>query len=211
MIGGIVIVFTDKVAYSSSDVETTHPHSYGGDILAILASLGYGVGDACAEFWSKHVDREEYLGMIGLFGSITTLAACIAYERNTVLEAFTADSETIIQTLGVVLWYIASLVAYYVFESLFLMKSDATLLTLSLQTSNVWAILFSIVVFRETPDPHFYVSIFMVISGVFVYEHYGNDTSKQLETANDCILNESSSFNGVNRPDRAQYYTVNTS
>lgn len=211
MIGGSLIVFTDKVAYTSSGGETTHPHSYGGDILAILASLGYGVGDACAEFWSKHVDREEYLGMIGLFGSITTLAACIAYERNAVLEAFTADSETILQTVGVVLWYIASLVAYYVFESLFLMKSDATLLNLSLQTSNVWAILFSIVVFRETPDPHFYVSIFMVISGVFVYEHYGNDTTKRLGKENDCILNESSTLHDQDRPDRAPQYMVNTS
>lgn len=188
--GGTIAVFADKV-----DGGTNHPHSYVGDILAILASLGYGVGDACAEFWAKHVDREEYLGMIGLFGAIATFAASLVYERKELFELFTSDDETMLKTVGVILWYIASLVAYYVFESLFLVRSDATLLNLSLQTSNFWAIFFSILIFREAPDLHFYVSIFMVISGVFVYELYGNNETQRLEEVRDFIPNESSPLN----------------
>jgi len=188
--GGFLTVFTDKVSIPSSNGQVSHPHSYAGDVLAILASLGYGVGDACAEYWSKHVDREEYLGMIGLFGAIATFFSSFLFEREAVFELFTADNETIIKTVGVILWYIASLVAYYVFESLFLMKSDATLLNLSMQTSNIWAIFFSVVVFREAPDLHFYLSILMVISGVFVYELYGNHENEPMEKTNDLVPSE---------------------
>lgn len=212
MIGGSITVFTDKVAISSSGDENSHPHSYGGDILAVLASLGYGVGDACAEFWSKHVDREEYLGMIGLFGAISTLMASFVYERNAVLEVFTSDNETMLQTLGAIVCYVVSLVTYYVFESLFLMKSDATLLNLSLQSSNFWAILFSMIVFKEGPNLHFYVSIFMGISGVFVYELHGNNTTTRFEKENDCITTESSFLlNDRDRHDQSSRYTIITS
>ena len=207
IIGGVVTIFTDKENITSSDGEANHPHSYVGDMLAILASLGYGVGDACAEFWSKHVDREEYLGMIGLFGAIATFIISFLFERNALLDLFAADNEMLLKTLGVIIWYIVSLVGYYVFASLFLVKSDATLLNLSLQTSNFWAVFFSIVVFREDPDLHFYASIFMVISGVFVYELYGNDEPELLKGIDDFTPNESSPLNDQNRYKRPPQYT----
>jgi len=197
MIGGSVTVIIDKLAISSSRDETSHPHSYVGDILAILAALGYGVGDACAEFWSKHVCREEYLGMIGLFGAIYTFTAFLVSERNAVREAFTGDAKTVLETAGFIFWYTVSLVAYYVLESLFLMKSDATLLNLSLQTSNFWAVLFSVVAFRESPGIYFYIATCMVISGAFVYELYGN--LENLGKPNDCMVIESSPLNKKER------------
>ena len=78
------------------------------------------------------------------------------------------------------------------------MGSDATLLNLSLQTSNFWAIVLSIVIFGETPDLHLYASLFMVLSGVFVYEFYGNAIDTRLEASNDSITNESSPLNKEN-------------
>jgi len=199
MLGGSITVLTDKGDTSSSDGNDTaaHPNIYSGDILAVLAALGYGVGDACAEFWCKNVNREEYLGMLGLFGAIWTLAASFVYERNAVLEVFTtADNETMLRTLGAILWYTVSLVAYYVFQSWFLIKSDATLLNLSLQTSNFWAILFSVVAFRETPDIQFYAAIVLVVSGVFVYEICGNNTpNKLLDTSRENVTTESTPLN----------------
>ena len=206
--GGFVTVFTDKVSITTSDGQTSHPRSYAGDVLAILASLGYGVGDACAEYWAKHVDRAEYLGMIGLFGAISTFIISLMYERNALFELFTSDNETVVETVGVILWYIASLVAYYVFASLFLTKSDATILNLSMQTSNIWAIFFSVVVFREAPDLHFYVSILMVISGVFVYELYGNQETERLDQADAHIVNESSLLIDQNRTHRPPHKMV---
>jgi len=187
MMGGIITLLTDKgVTISSSD--THHPNSYTGDVLAVVAAVGYGAGDAAAEYYSKYLDRKEYLGMIGLFGSLWTLIGSSIYERKAIIELFTADKQIILQTLGVIVWYIISLVAYYVLESLFLTKSDATLLNLSLQTSTLYAVIFSIVAFREIPDIHFYSSIVLVVSGVFVYELCGNNNcqgKRQVEASND--------------------------
>lgn len=172
LLGGTLTILTDK----DTAVDDTHPHSFYGDILAVFAALGYGIGDAGAEFWSKHVDRKEYLGMLGLFGTIWTLLIFSVFERDAIYSFFT-DMETILPTVGILIWYIFSLVAYYVAESKFLTKSDATLLNLSLQMSNFWAVLFSVLAFREKPPPQFYVAVAMVVAGVFVYELCGNNTS----------------------------------
>jgi len=174
MMGGSITVLMDKGAASSSGMETVHPHSYRGDILAVIAALGYGLGDACAELWSKHVNRDEYLGMIGLFGALWSLIACVLYERNAVIEAFTAEDGMVFLTVGVILWYIVSLAGYYIVSSAFLIKSDATLLNLSIQTQNFWSLLFSMVIFQEYPRLPFYFAISMVVTGVFVYELCGN-------------------------------------
>jgi solute carrier family 35 protein F1/2 len=41
-----------------------------GDLLCLGAALLYGVANVTEEFLVKQYDRFEYLGMIGLFGSI---------------------------------------------------------------------------------------------------------------------------------------------
>jgi solute carrier family 35 protein F1/2 len=174
MTGGLLTIWTDLDHRNDpSSTSQSHPHSYYGDMLAVVAALIYGVGDAAGEFWSKHVDRKEYLGMIGLFGSIFCLVIVPIWERDAVYELF-EDSSTILPALGVMLLYIPLLVTYYVSATLFLVSSDATLLNLSLQSSNLWAILFSVVAFRESPPLLFYVAVVFVVAGVFVYELLGN-------------------------------------
>eukprot|EP00536_Pseudo-nitzschia_multiseries_P006228 jgi/Psemu1/192661/e_gw1.130.112.1 len=195
MVGGSITVLMDKGAASSPDMETAHPHSYRGDIIAVIAALGYGLGDACAELWAKHVNREEYLGMIGLFGALWSLVASFLYERDAVIAAFAADDGTFITTVGVIMWYITSLAGYYMVSSAFLMKSDATLLNLSIQTQNFWAVLFSVVVFQEKPSLPFYIAMSLVVTGVFVYELCGNsDTTmrSQMSNSGGNLISESS-------------------
>jgi solute carrier family 35 protein F1/2 len=183
MVGGILTILTDqqrsnnKNSSSSSDDDdgyNTHPYSYVGDILAVLAALGYGIGDAAAEFWSKHIDRSEYLGMIGLFGSFFTALLFLSLELPHVTTFFRRPSYELLPALGVFVWYTISLVAYYINESLFLKGSDATLLNLSLQSSQFYAILFSVLAFHEQPPATFYFAVTFVVLGVFVYELRGN-------------------------------------
>jgi solute carrier family 35 protein F1/2 len=169
MTGGAITILMDK----NAGADNAHPESFTGDILCVLSALGYGVGDAAAEFCSKHIDRVEYVGAIGLFGAMWTFLIFPFFEWDAVV-AFYTDRETLLPALGVMLWYIVSLVAYYVFESLFLKRSDATLLNLSLQTSNFWAILFSVLAFHEKPEPQFYLAVSLVTAGVVCYELCGN-------------------------------------
>lgn len=41
-----------------------------GDLLCLAAALLYGVANVTEEFLVKQYDRFEYLGMVGMFGSV---------------------------------------------------------------------------------------------------------------------------------------------
>jgi drug/metabolite transporter (DMT)-like permease len=175
--GGMLTVWTDLAASSNASNESSlHPHSYFGDILALIAAILYGLGDAIGEFWCKHVDRKEYLGMLGFFGTIICSLLVILTEREAVVDLF-QDSATLFPALGIICLYVPTLVLYYVSASIFLVSSDATLLNLSLQSSNLWAICFSVIAFQESPSSLFYTALVLVLSGVFVYELLGNTSS----------------------------------
>mmetsp|Transcript_30282 Transcript_30282/g.46224 ORF Transcript_30282/g.46224 Transcript_30282/m.46224 type:complete len:397 (+) Transcript_30282:148-1338(+) len=175
--GGIITVLGDSNNSSSGILKRSD--SFSGDALAILAAIVYGVGDAACEFWTKNIDRKEYLGMIGLLGSCNTFLLFLLFESRNIYNAFTTHgfpNFTIILMVG----YACFLAAYYISATLFLVKCDATLLNLSLQASNLWAILFSIVAFDEPPPSLFFLAAILVSSGVCIYEICGGvDTNSK--------------------------------
>jgi solute carrier family 35 protein F1/2 len=178
VVGGILTMWTDLAVSQSSESQedsstVSHPHSYFGDVLAVTAAILYGLGDALGELWCKHIDRKEYLGMLGFFGAFWCCLLVVCTEYDQVLDLF-RDSENFYPTLGIMWFYVPTLVMYYISASFFLVSSDATLLNLSLQSSNLWAIVFSVVAFQEAPSFLFYVALVLVVSGVFVYELLGN-------------------------------------
>eukprot|EP00428_Durinskia_dybowskii_P079450 CAMPEP_0170450138 /NCGR_PEP_ID=MMETSP0117_2-20130122/51613_1 /TAXON_ID=400756 /ORGANISM="Durinskia baltica, Strain CSIRO CS-38" /LENGTH=157 /DNA_ID=CAMNT_0010711417 /DNA_START=395 /DNA_END=864 /DNA_ORIENTATION=- len=157
-------MWTDVAASNSESQGSSgaaHPHSYFGDVLAVTAAILYGLGDALGELWCKHIDRKEYLGMLGFFGAFWCCLLVVFTEYDQVLDLF-RDWDNFYPTLG---FYVPTLVLYYVSASFFLVSSDATLLNLSLQSSNLWAICFSVVAFQEAPSPLFYVALVLVVSG----------------------------------------------
>eukprot|EP00977_Amphora_coffeiformis_P004022 scaffold804_cov165-Amphora_coffeaeformis.AAC.1 len=168
VIGGGLTVWADfdKQSDSSSD-----HHSYIGDMLAVVAAFIYGLGDVISEYCVKNVDRYELLGMLGLYGAIFTglTFPWIDYEALSGIVHDRTKSEQM-EIFGVLVWYIASVLSYYITEALFFVSSDATLLNLSVQSSNLWAILFSFVVYDVLPPLLFYPALILVVGGVCVYE-----------------------------------------
>jgi solute carrier family 35 protein F1/2 len=183
MTGGILIMWTDLNQSNSDETLISLPHSYFGDLLAVTAAILYGVSDAAGEYWAKHVDRVEYLGMLGLFGTVFTLILSFLLEREAILTLFDG-TDTWLPVAGILFWYLCSLVSYYISSTLFYVKSDATLLNLSLQCSNIWAVIFSVVAFREFPPTLFYVALVLVVGGVFVYELCGKQSRDSLSARN---------------------------
>lgn len=179
MTGGSLIIWADLNRSNSDATLVSHPDSYIGDLLAVSAAILYGVGDAAGEYWTKHVDRVEYLGMLGLFGAVFTLTLSYLLEREAILTLFTG-TDAWLPVAGIFFWYLCSLVTYYISATLFYVKSDATLLNLSLQCSNLWAILFSAAAFHELPPTLFYVALVLVVGGVFVYELCGKQSRHSL-------------------------------
>lgn len=195
--GGILTVWNDIVTVDGqpSTMPALHPHSYFGDILALIAAILYGIGDAAGEFWSKHVDRKEYLGMLGFFGTFFCIVLVFCFETEAIADLFHDKSTT---AVAVMFWYIPSLVAFYVSATLFLVHSDATLLILSLQSSNLWVACFSALVFRETPSLMFYLAVGLVFSGVFVYELLGNSSAPSKQESE--LVDSQTSYGSINIP-----------
>jgi len=176
--GGLMTVWSDvdhdtADATASSNPTTTLAApsvAYIGDLLAVAAALLYGFGDTVAEYSIKHIDREEYLGMIGVFGALFTLFYSSFLEGDAIRHLFQMSFGVQLQVLATLVWYVTSVCLYYVTEASFLRQSDATLLNLSMQTSNLYAIAFSVVVYRDLPPGIFYLALTLVVAGVFVYE-----------------------------------------
>ena len=170
LLGGTIMVWSDL----GGGNDVLRSNSCIGDVLAICAALLYGLGDTVAEYAIKHIDREEYLGMIGFFGFLISSIQFVVLEWDALLDLLYSTAPTRQrQAVATMMWYIASLVLYYVTASYFLLKSDATLLNLSLQTTSLWACMFSVVADGIMPPPVFFVAAVLVASGVCIYEIWG--------------------------------------
>mmetsp|Transcript_8419 Transcript_8419/g.18997 ORF Transcript_8419/g.18997 Transcript_8419/m.18997 type:complete len:475 (-) Transcript_8419:3194-4618(-) len=180
IVGGLVMVLSDSSRRngtgSGSDdrYNQLHPHSLLGDAFAVLGAVLYGLTDTIAEHFVKNVSRREYLGMLGLFGAIISCVQATVFERSALHALFNGANTTATylgEILSVVAWYVICLVYVYVGFSYFLEVADVTLLILSLQTSQLWASLFSIVVQQVAPYPSFYIATAFMVGGVFIYEY----------------------------------------
>ena len=178
VLGGALTVWSDYCHNNNNNnaskhdaTATTSIHSSTGDVLAVVAALINGLGDVFAEYCVKNVDPFELLGMLGLFGSTITGLAFPWIERQALEDLiFHRSVAEQWDTCQVFCWYIASVLLYYIGEAYFLVASDATLLNLSLQASNLWAILFSFLVYQVLPPLMFYPALVLVVCGVVVYE-----------------------------------------
>lgn len=163
VLGGALTVYKDASNFGATN-------STVGDVLAVVAAIVYGLGDAVAEYSVKRMDRFEYLGMLGLFGMVLTFCSIMATEYHSVLGLVGNPNNHGILVLTF-LSYIFSVLFYYVSATKFLVSSDATLLNLSLQTVNLWAMGFAWLTKTEaTPSPLFFVALLLVVSGVLLYE-----------------------------------------
>lgn len=158
----------DNATDSSSSSSST---AYIADLLAISAAILFGLGDVVAEFAVKHVDKHEFLGMIGLLGALFCFMTFPLVDGPALLHVWqTNDGTTLGYIFAVLIWYIVSVYAYYHAIAAFLQTFDATLLNLSMQASTLWAMLCSVVAYHIVPPPLFYLAVTMVVAGVLVYE-----------------------------------------
>ena len=155
-----------------------------GDAFAISAALLFGLNDTLAEYTIQNSTRDEYLAMMGFFGFIFSFCESLIFEHKQLSEFMTLLSDTLRSRssaqdqdefdLGTILslwaFYIFTFYLFYSSASRFLTIADATLLSLSLQTSNVWTMMFSIFVQHVALDPFFFFGAAIIMMGVWLYE-----------------------------------------
>ena len=159
-----------------------------GDLLALSAACLYGLNDVLAEYYIKaNNDRVEYLGMLGLFGCIFSFGIQVPLlEREQVWNLFMVEGVGIGAAL-LFSSFIILLCYFYMSVMKFLSMYDSTILNLSLQTGPLWAVLLTMlqqtmIVGEESngwvvsfPPIVFFVSLAMIMMGMFLYESSSED------------------------------------
>jgi solute carrier family 35 protein F1/2 len=160
---------------------TSSEEALAGDALAFVAAVLYGLGDAVGEYAVKYIDRREYLGMLGLFGTILSGTAVPLLERSGVEQL---RSERCREIFPLLVLYVACVVFYYVAAARFYSSSDATLLNLCLLASNLWVLGLSALFAGGFPwaaaggpasPPLYAAALLLTVTGVALYQRPRDD------------------------------------
>lgn len=146
-----------------------YPHKFGGDLLACMGGMFFGINNVLGEVAVQQLGGPlEFLGMMGFFASILAFVYAMIFERAAI--AALSDICSMHTSILLLLAYVSSNLLGYYGGAHFLQVSEATFFNLSFQTGSLWSVLFSIFGQHIYPDPFFYVSLVITVSGVVVYE-----------------------------------------
>ena len=161
---------TDDADTSIPDEAFLHP--IRGDIAATAGAILYGLNDVLTERMVKGIGVKEYLGVLGLFGSIICLLQSMILERDSVSDFMNINDNVCGAGKIWTLFGSSALFAVVSYTGManFLRFSEAALLNLSLLTGDLWAALFSVLAEDIIPSNSFWVSLLLIVAGVLVYE-----------------------------------------
>ncbi|KAJ8603005.1 hypothetical protein CTAYLR_001537 [Chrysophaeum taylorii] len=137
-----------------------------GDVLALAGSALYAATNVAQEATVKRANPATLLSRLGVAGLfVSTIQAAILGEFR-ILEAILPTST--IAALAFV-GYAITLASFYLAASHFFRIADAAAFNLSLLTSDVWAVLYTALVFRQFPPPLYFVAFACTATGVVIY------------------------------------------
>ncbi|KAM4742748.1 solute carrier family 35 member F2-like [Anableps anableps] len=135
-----------------------------GDGLVLLSAALYAVSNVSQEYTVKNLSRVEFLGMIGLFGTIISTIQMVILERNEV--------STIIWSwqVGLLLSaYALCMYALYSFMPIVMKMSSATSVNLSLLTADLFSLFCGIFLFQYNFSGLYLVSLVVILIGFIVF------------------------------------------
>jgi solute carrier family 35 protein F1/2 len=173
---GITILFASDLLGASVGAGEGHPQAWLGDTLVLLGAALYGCSNVAQEYLLRHViGRVEYLGHLGMYG------AAIAVVQSALLEAGTLQTiwrhvsaegmRSELLMLGALeAGFVMSLCGFYVLVAALLEGgSSATLMNLSLLTSDFWSVAIGVTLLHSTPGLVYAGAFALVVSGLGLY------------------------------------------
>ncbi|KAG6525656.1 hypothetical protein ZIOFF_015622 [Zingiber officinale] len=183
--GLVMVVFSDVHA---SDRAQGGPNPVKGDLLVFAGSTLYAVSNVSEEFIIKRSTRIELMAMLGAFGAVVSAIQIAILERN--------ELQNVNWTAGAVLPFLGFALAMFLFYStvpIILKICGATMLNLSLLTSDMWAVLIRICAYHQKVDWMYFIAFAGVTIGLMVYswsrEDKSSEVAKDNEAAGDCNVN----------------------
>ncbi|CAH8310487.1 unnamed protein product [Eruca vesicaria subsp. sativa] len=170
IVGVVMVVFSD--VHAGDRAGGSNPVK--GDLLVIAAATLFAVINTSEEFFVKNADRVELMSFLGLFGAIISAIQISIFERDA-LNAVNWSIEAVLPYLGIA-------ICGFLFYSILtvLLKTNGTaMFTLSLLTSDMWAVLIRIFAYHEKVDWLYYLAFATTAIGLIIYSMKENDQEKQ--------------------------------
>lgn len=136
-----------------------------GDMLCLSGATLYGFSNVGEEFAVKNYDLVEFLGMIGLFGSIVNGIQLGLLEWEEVLLVPWTEW----RILCLIVAFAVCQFGFYVLTPFVIQITSAVTVNLSLLTSDFFALIAGILIFKYNFHALYFVSFFMIVCGIIIY------------------------------------------
>ncbi|CAL9684428.1 unnamed protein product [Knipowitschia caucasica] len=146
-----------------------------GDGLVLLSAVFYAVSNVCQEYTVKNLSREEFLGMIGLFGLFISSVQMAILERSEI-AAIQWNWKIGLLFGGFAL----CLYTLYSCMPIVIKLSSATSVNLSLLTADLFSLFFGILLFHYTFSALYLVSLVVIIIGSIIFNAVPTKTDADL-------------------------------
>ncbi|KAM3869013.1 solute carrier family 35 member F2-like [Diretmus argenteus] len=135
-----------------------------GDGLVLLSAVLYAVSNVCQEYTVKNLSRIEFLGMMGLFGTLIS-GIQLAVLETCAVKAIKWDLKII--TLFAV--YVLCMYALYSFMPIVVKMTSATAVNLSLLTADLFSLFCGLFLFHYTFSGLYIVSFVVITAGFIMF------------------------------------------
>lgn len=161
LVGLVCLVLSDHF-YNRHESNAKNPLL--GDLLCIVSTILYAISNVGQEAMVKRNSQLEWLGMIGIGGTIVSAIQLSVLERNE-LQEISWNLPVVLLIVGFAL----CLFALYSLSPSMMILGSATLFNLSLLTSDVFAVVVSIFLFDTIPSVLYFLAFIMILIGLVVY------------------------------------------
>ncbi|XP_039893351.1 solute carrier family 35 member F2 [Simochromis diagramma] len=135
-----------------------------GDGLVLLSASLYAVSNVCQEYTVKNLSRVEFLGMVGLFGTIISTIQMVILERNEI-PAIQWSWEVGLLFAA----YALCMYALYSFMPIVIKLSSATSVNLSLLTADLFGLFCGIFLFHYNFSGLYVISLVVILIGFVAF------------------------------------------
>ncbi|XP_074602952.1 solute carrier family 35 member F2-like [Brevipalpus obovatus] len=137
-----------------------------GDMLCILGATLYGMSNVAQEYVIKSFSIVEFLGMIGLFGTIVNGVQLVIMERDQIKILFQLEK---IEEMCLIFGFAACLLLLYITMPLVLQVSSATSVNLSVLSADFYALVIGLFLFNFKFSWLYFLSFGLIIFGVTIF------------------------------------------
>uniref|UniRef100_A0A0R3RI81 Solute carrier family 35 member F1 n=1 Tax=Elaeophora elaphi TaxID=1147741 RepID=A0A0R3RI81_9BILA len=180
LVGIAVLIWADALEGKGSSGDSNRVL---GDVLCLTGSILYAVGNVGEEFLVKQNSRVEYLGMVGLFGSIISGIQLAALEHRELASVNWSGTIVVYYLL-----FAACMFLFYSLVSVVVQKASALMFNLSILTADFYTLIFGIFMFKYEFHPLYFASFSLVIIGSLIYSIRETERRDSDEPRNICCL-----------------------